>query len=143
MAKSEKDPLLGTRIREYEILEIIGRGGMGAVYKARHVLLEDERAIKVIHTRLASDQEFTNRFIREARILTRLRHPNLVQLLEFGMLDDDVFFMVMEYLSGKSVLSRIEQESRIPSDQSIKIIKQAAAGLNTAHLRGIVHRDIS
>jgi len=143
MAKSQKDPLLGTRIREYEILEVIGKGGMGAVYKARHVLLDDVRAIKVIQSRLAGDKDFIDRFIREARVLTKLRHPNLVQLFEFGTLQEDIFFMVMEYLSGESVLERLRRLTRIPAAQAVKIVREAALGLHSAHQRGIIHRDIS
>src|SRR6187549_864585 len=100
MSITESDSLVGTRLREYEILEVLGKGGMGAVYRARHVVLEEERAIKVVHGRLALDRSFLDRFKREARILTRLRHPNLVQLYEFGMLEDDVSFMVMELIRG-------------------------------------------
>jgi serine/threonine protein kinase len=143
MAKSQKDPLLGTRIREYEILEVIGKGGMGAVYRARHVLLDEERAIKVIQSRLAGDKDFIDRFIREAKILTKLRHPNLVQLYEFGTLEEDVFFMVLEFLRGESVLERIRRKAKIPIPETIKIIREAAVGLHNAHQKGIIHRDIS
>lgn len=140
---TSRDPLVGSRIREYEILEVIGKGGMGAVYRARHIYLEEERAIKVIHGRLASDQAFVDRFQREARILSRLHHPNLVHLFEFGTLDDDTSFMVMELISGESVLDRIRRTRRISPAESIRIIRQAALGLHSAHEKGIVHRDIS
>lgn len=143
MAQSGKDALIGTRIREYEILEIIGKGGMGAVYRARHVYLDEERAIKVIKAQLAEDKEFVDRFIREARILIRLRHPNLVQLHEFGSLGDDAFFMVLELIRGESVLQRIHRLTRIPVDQSLRIIREAALGLQNAHHKGIIHRDLS
>jgi serine/threonine protein kinase len=143
MAKTEKDPFVGTRIREYEILEIIGKGGMGAVYRGRHIYLDEERAIKVIQSRLAGDKGFIERFIREAKILIKLRHPNLVQIFEFGTLQEDIFFMVLELIRGQSVLQRLRQKKRIPVDESIKIIREAALGLHSAHQKGIVHRDIS
>ncbi|MEW6368142.1 MAG: protein kinase [Acidobacteriota bacterium] len=143
MAKPVKDPLVGTRIREYEILDQIGRGGMGAVYRARHVYLDEERAIKVIQSRLAGDKDFVERFIREAKILTKLRHPNLVQLFEFGTLEEDVFFMVLEFIRGEGVLQRIQRLTRIPIGESIRIVREAAQGLHSAHQRGIIHRDIS
>lgn len=143
MNVTSRDPLVGSRIREYEILEVIGKGGMGAVYRARHIYLEEERAIKVIHSRLASDQAFVDRFLREARILSRLQHPNLVQLFEYGMLNDSAPFMVMELIRGESVLDRIRRMKRIPLGESIRIIRQAAMGLHSAHQQGIVHRDIS
>lgn len=137
------DPSFRKRIREYEILEVIGRGGMGAVYKARHVLLDEERAIKVIQARLAGDKDFVDRFIREAKILIKLRHPHLVQLYEFGTLEEDTFFMVLELIRGESVLERILRRKRIPIDETMRIVREAALGLQNAHQKGIIHRDIS
>jgi len=146
MPNSPQDALVGTKIREYEILDIIGKGGMGAVYRARHVYLDEERAIKVINSaQLASGKSthFIDRFIREARILTKLRHPNLVELYEFGRLDESMFFMVMELIRGESVLQRIKKIGRIPVEESLKIVREAARGLQLAHQKGIIHRDIS
>ncbi len=146
MPNPSQDSLVGTKIREYEILDIIGKGGMGAVYRARHVYLDEERAIKVINsTALASGKSthFIDRFIREARILTKLRHPNLVELYEFGRLDESMFFMVMELIRGESVLQRIKKIGKIPVQESLKIIREAARGLQLAHQKGIIHRDIS
>ncbi len=143
MTEAGKDPLVGSRIREYEILELIGKGGMGAVYRARHVYLDEERAIKVISARHATDRDFVERFIREAKILTRLRHPNLVQFHEFGTLGEDTFFMVMELIRGQSALERIRIQGKIPVGEAIKTICEAAAGLESAHQKGIIHRDIS
>ncbi|PWT91060.1 MAG: hypothetical protein C5B54_06095 [Acidobacteria bacterium] len=143
MPDTQSDPLIGSRIREYEILDVIGKGGMGAVYRARHVYLEEQRAIKVIHTRLAQDKGFVNRFIREARILVKLSHPNLVRLHEFGTLEESIFFMVLELLQGETVLDRIRRLKKIPVEDSIRIVREAALGLHSAHLKRIVHRDIS
>lgn len=133
----------GTRIREYEILDIVGKGGMGAVYKARHVYLNKIRAIKFIHSTLAVDPDFVERFIREARILSELNHPNLVRLYEFGTLESNTFFMVLEFVHGESLLSRIRRKTRLSLDEAIPIIREAALGLDSAHQLGIVHRDIS
>ncbi len=141
--EKEKDEFLGTRIREYEILELVGKGGMGAVYRARHLYLDEERAIKVVHSRFADDQKFVDRFIREARMLVRLRHPNLVGFFEFGTLTENTFFMVLEFIRGESVLTRIQRDKRISINDSIRIIREAALGLHAAHQKGIVHRDIS
>ncbi|HSE39298.1 MAG TPA: protein kinase [Acidobacteriota bacterium] len=143
MAKTDKDPYVGSRIREYQILESIGRGGMGAVYRARHIYLDKERAIKVVHRSLTESQDFVQRFIREAKLLSNLNHPNVVQLYDFGMLDENTFFMVMELIKGQTVIDRIQQQTRIPSEDSIRIIREAALGLGSAHRKGIIHRDIS
>lgn len=132
--------------REYEVLDVIGEGGMGEVYKVRHIYLDEERAIKIIRKSVIrqEDQEETiGRFIREAKILTRLRHPNVVLLYDFGVLENDMLFMVMEYIIGESVLSRLRRLERIPIDQSIRIIREAALGLQSAHQQGIIHRDVS
>ncbi|HEY4490624.1 MAG TPA: serine/threonine-protein kinase, partial [Acidobacteriota bacterium] len=143
MARQTSDPYVGTRIREYEILDVIGKGGMGAVYRARHVYLDEERAIKVVHSQFADDEAFVQRFIREAKMLVKLRHRNLVQLFEFGTLGDDVFFMVLELIRGEPLLDRVTKKGRRPHEEALKIIREAALGLHIAHQKGIVHRDIS
>jgi serine/threonine protein kinase len=137
------DQWIGTRIREYEILERIGHGGMGSVYRARHIYLDEERAIKLIQTQLAESEDFVNRFIREAKILGKLRHPNLVQLYEFGTLENSRFFMVLEFLRGESVLQRIQKIQRIPIQHALQITREAAMGLEAGHQKGIIHRDLS
>ena len=137
------DQWIGTRIREYEILERIGHGGMGSVYRARHIYLDEERAIKLIQTQLAESEDFVNRFIREAKILSKLRHPNLVQLYEFGTLENSRFFMVLEFLQGESVLQRIQRIQHIPIQHALRITREAAMGLEAGHQKGIIHRDLS
>jgi len=137
-----KDPLVGTRIREYEVLDVIGKGGMGAVYRARHVYLDEERAIKVVHSEFAGDEGFVQRFIREAKMLVKLRHRNLVQLYEFGTLGESVFFMVLELIRGEPLHERVHRQ-KVPFPEAVKVIREAALGLHQAHQKGIVHRDIS
>ncbi|PWT88905.1 MAG: hypothetical protein C5B54_09840 [Acidobacteria bacterium] len=138
-----QDPLVGKKIREYEILEVIGQGGMGAVYRARHIYLEQERALKVIRSDRSANKEFVERFIREAKLLTRLRHPNLVVMHEFGSFEENSFFMVLELLQGETVLERIQRLKKIPYSDALRIVREAALGLQAAHAKGIVHRDIS
>ncbi len=138
-----KDKFVGTRIREYEILDVIGKGGMGAVYRARHVYLDEERAIKVVHSEFASDEGFVQRFIREAKMLVKLRHRNLVQLYEFGTLEESVFFMVLELIRGEPLHERVHRNTKVPFPEAVKIIREAGLGLHQAHQKGIVHRDIS
>ena len=137
------DSLVGTRVREYEITELIGRGGMGTVYKARHIYLHKERAIKVIRNIFAEDPHLTERFIREAKILSELDHPNLVRLHEFGQLDQNTYFMVQEYVHGESIYHVMKRLGTIPLHDSLRMIRQAASGLGSAHKKSIVHRDIS
>ncbi len=139
----QKDPRIGTTIREYEILDMLGRGGMGEVYRARHVLLQEERAIKFIHSNLEEDNTFVERFIREAKILVKLHHPNLIHFYEFGVLEENTFFMVLELLIGETALERLRRVQKITAREAIPMIRQAALGLHLAHQKGIIHRDIS
>lgn len=141
MSKSSNDPLVGRKIREYEILDVIAPSRMGVVYRVRHVFLDEERAMKVIRTGDAPSQEMINRFIREARILAKLNHPNLVKLQDFGTLDESTFFMTMELLHGETLQQRISRD-RIPIDEAVRTIRQAALGLQEAHNHGIIHRDV-
>jgi serine/threonine-protein kinase len=143
MSPPKKDPLIGKRLREYVILELIGKGGMAKVYKARHALLDEVRAIKFLRPELRERQECTARFQREAQILVRLRNKHLVMLHEFGTVGNELFFLVMDYLEGESLRTRLRRNSWLPTAEAIRIVKQVALGLVDAHKLGIVHRDIS
>ena len=139
---TKPDPLVGKQIREYQILGEIGRGGMGAVYRARHVLLQEERAIKVVHSHHAGDQEFIRRFIREARVLSRLRDEHVVQLFEFWQ-SGDTLYMALELLQGESLAQRLLAQERLSVGEAVAIARGAAQGLAAAHDLGIIHRDVS
>ena len=134
--------LVGKRVREYQVLELVGRGGMGAVYRAQHVLLQQDRAIKVVARRPADDHDFIERFIREARVLARLKDEHLVRLYEFWE-ERGQLFMALEFLRGESVAERLRRRIRLPLAEAIAIARQAALGLQTAHQGQVVHRDIS
>jgi len=140
------DDLTGKTLGNYRIVERVGRGGMATVYKAYQPALERYIAIKVIHKQLAADDEqFLRRFQREAKAVASLRHPNIVQVFDFGT-EDDVTYMVMEYLTGttlKSVLNALAQKGDTMGQAEVLRIFQALAGaLEHAHQQGMVHRDI-
>lgn len=135
-------PMKGKMIREYEIQAVLGQGGMGTVYRARHIYLHKDRAIKLIEKKL-TNPAYADRFIREARILSDLHHPNLVQLYEFGLLEEGTFFMVLELIQGESIRERIQRIQKIPVQDSIRIMREAGMGLQSAHEKGIIHRDLS
>ncbi len=137
------DPLVGKRLREYLILDLIGKGGMAKVYKARHVLLDEIRAIKFLRPELRERQECIARFHREARIMVQLRNKHLTMLYEFGTVGNELFFLVMEYLEGESLRRRLRRTSWIPTREAIGIVQQVALGLAEAHKLGVVHRDVS
>ncbi len=138
-----QDHLIGKRLREYVILDCIGKGGMAKVYKARHTMLSEIRAIKFLRSELMDRNEFIARFHREAQILVRLRHRHLVMLHEFGTLGKDLLFIVMEFLQGESLRKRLRRKGWIPVSETLKIAKQVTLGLMAAHQQGVVHRDIS
>ncbi len=133
---------LNQQIREYVLTDIIGSGGMGTVYKGYHVHLKTTRAIKVLKPMYAQDEQFKERFEREARILARLENPNVIRIYEFFQ-EQDHLFLVMEYAAGESLADKLDYSHIIPVDKAVFWIAQACSGLAHAHANGIVHRDLS
>ncbi len=115
---------------------------MAAVYKAKHMKLDALRAIKIIREEWTSQQNFIARFNREARLLVKLQHPNLVQIHDFFE-EQRHLFLVMEYVSGGTLAQRLKKRKRLPEGEILPIIMQALSGLEEAHRHEIVHRDIS
>lgn len=125
---------------QFEILDLIGRGGMGAVYRARQRSLDRMVAIKVLRVQAGLDPEFAERFAREARTLAGLSHPNIVAVHDFGE-TDDLFYLVMEFVEGRDLRRILEAGPYSPAD-ALKIIIPVCDALQHAHDRGVVHRDI-
>ena len=139
----EPDPLIGSQIRDFRVLERIGRGGMGTVYKVEHLLLREPRALKVMRAELfQSVPNAVERFQREARIAVKLRHPNLVLLYDFFVERGD-HFLVMEYVVGKSLAALLRERGALSVREACRIGIQCCAGMAHAHGMGIVHRDLS
>jgi serine/threonine protein kinase len=126
----------------YEIVEPIAEGGMGAVYRARRLLLGDEVAIKVMRAEFAVDPSSKERFFRESRACAQLRHPNIVSILDFNVDADGRPFLVMELLNGRSLRQEIAARGALPLTEAIATIMPLAAALQLAHDRGILHRDL-
>ena len=126
----------------YEIIAALGAGGMGSVYRARRLHLGDEVAIKVMHATTDAPPEARDRFLRESRACAQLRHPNIVGLLDFGFDTSNQPYMVMELLSGPSLLEEIKLEAPMKPARVIDILDGVAAALQLAHDRGITHRDL-
>jgi tRNA A-37 threonylcarbamoyl transferase component Bud32 len=140
------EDLAGKTLGNYRIVERIGRGGMATVYKAYQPALERYVAIKVIHPHLAEeDEQFLKRFRREAKAVASLRHPNIVQVFDFGT-QDGVTYMVMEYLEGptlKAVLNELAQKGKMmPLEEVLHTCQALASALDYAHQQGMVHRDV-
>ncbi len=125
---------------ELEILEFIGRGGMGAVYKARQKRLDRLVAVKILPSSVSSDPAFAERFAREARAMARLTHPNIVTIHDFGQ-TDGLFYFLMEYVDGMN-LRQVLNTAKITPKEALAIVPQICDALQYAHDKGIVHRDI-
>ena len=126
----------------YEIIDALGSGGMGAVYRARRLHLGDEVAIKVMQATKDAPPESRDRFLRESRACAQLRHPNIVGLLDFGFDTANQPYMVMELLSGPSLREEIDLESPMSPARVVATLDAVASALQLAHDRGITHRDL-
>ena len=138
MRMPERGDILDDR---YLIERLLGQGGMGSVFRARHVKLDKEFAIKVLLPKLSVEQEYRTRFTREARIASRLNHPNAVQVYDTGEWRG-LAFMVMEFLQGRSLYSTVPEGTRAPLDLLLELGIQLAEVLHAAHHIGLVHRDL-
>src|SRR6478752_93712 len=140
-----KDPFIGREILggEYLILEKIGTGGMGSVYKASQPAMKRMVAIKILHPKLANRKDLTSRFRREARAMSQLTHPNTVKVFVYGELEEDgSLYIVMEMLEGKNLNQAVRKDGPIPVERAIPILIQVCGALQEAHELGIVHRDL-
>ncbi|HJZ88575.1 MAG TPA: protein kinase, partial [Polyangia bacterium] len=126
----------------FEILSLIGEGGMGAVYKARQISVDRPVAIKVLSKQLAGDAQWAQRFQNEARAASRLRHPNTIRIIDFGRAAGGQYFIAMELLEGRGVREVLAGEGALPPARVLRILTQACASLAEAHRAGILHRDI-
>lgn len=130
---------------KYRLEELIGRGGMGAVYRAMHVGTGRRVAVKVIAPELAGQREFIERFRREAKTIGRLRHPNIVNVTDFGITgenDQTLAYLVMEHLEGGTLAAKLKDKRPLPLADALDILKQTCAAIDEAHRLGILHRDL-
>ena len=127
---------------KYEILERIGIGGMGFVYRGRHITFNEVCAIKIVNDVIAGDANFLRRFQTEAVVTRKLRHPNAVRVDDFDYTEDGRPFIVMELVQGKNVGEILESEGPMRVPRAVRVATQVAQALGFAHKLGIVHRDI-
>lgn len=137
------DPLVGQTLAEkYLIEQLIKRGGMGAVYRGKHVMMDKTVAIKVLRPSLAGDDVIVARFSREAKAASRISHPHAVSVTDFGEAENGVVFLVMEYLDGRTLKDIIRSEGPMPLARATEITRQVSGALDAAHQQGVVHRDL-
>ncbi len=126
----------------YRIEEQIGEGGMGVVFLARHMVIEKAVAIKVLRAEVAEDEAVVKRFVQEARAASRIGHPNIIDVTDFGTTKDGLTYQVMEYLEGRTLAALLLEEKTLTLSRALTIVAQMARALGAAHDKGIVHRDL-
>ena len=141
-ASKEPETLVGSTVGPYRVEGLLGQGGMGRIYRAVNIELGKQVAIKVLRIEAAQDSEANTRFIREARATSALGHPNIVDVSDFGALEDGRAYFVMELLEGASLHQVIQRLGRLEPSRALRMIERLASALQAAHTRGIVHRDL-
>ena len=141
LVPSEEEAQQESMLGDYRIVQRIGKGGMGAVYKAVQTRLDRQVALKVLAKKYTKDSRFLERFEREARAAGALNHPNIVQVYDIGN-DRGHHFFAMEYVDGEDLSQRVQREKKIPLDKALEIAFEIAQALQYAHHRSIIHRDI-
>lgn len=136
------DPFLGQVVGNFKIIEVIGRGGFGKVYRAEHTLLHESFAVKLLNVGTQAEQEFIQRFQREARVLAQLKHENVVHLADFGLLPGGGFYLIMEYLEGMSLQQCLKARQPFPIPRMRSLVSQVCKVLGYIHEKGVIHRDI-
>jgi serine/threonine protein kinase/ABC-type branched-subunit amino acid transport system substrate-binding protein len=137
------DPLVGQVLKgTYKILECIAQGGMGVIYRASQMPLGRSVAVKVVHANPLATTETVQRFFREARLLSQVNHPNVVNLIDFGNTEGGTIFMVMEHLTGRTLDKAVPRDQGLPIDMVIDLMEQICAGVSAAHRIQMVHRDL-
>lgn len=126
---------------KYEIQTLLGLGGMGGVFRARHTFINNEVAIKLINPKLASHEEIVERFLREARAAAAIDHPNAVKVTDFGRADG-MLYLVMEYVAGYNLTQLIRKKGKLSPSTTANIMSQMCAALDDAHAKKIIHRDL-
>ena len=142
-SSSTPEAMIGRELAGKLVVEgVVGVGGMGAVYRARHKQLGTMIAVKVLHERFRNDLQFCARFHAEALVISQLDHPNVVRINDYGQEPDGLLYLAMDFLSGIELSELLGREGTLPLPRIIDIAMQVSAGLGHAHARGIIHRDV-
>jgi serine/threonine protein kinase len=133
--------LIGSEVAGYRIEAVIGRGGMGVVYRAEHLLLGRKDALKVLAAELAEDPDFRQRFLRESRLAARIEHPSIIPIYHAGEADG-LLYIAMRYVEGIDLRALIKREGPLDENRTVAMLEQVASALDDAHESGLVHRDV-
>ncbi|HZE98687.1 MAG TPA: bifunctional serine/threonine protein kinase/MFS transporter [Planctomycetota bacterium] len=140
-AEQQKDPFIGMTLGGCRIQALLGRGGMGTVYRAHHIALDKPVALKVLAGHLESDVEFVERFQREARAAAKVEHPNVIQVLNVAE-EKAQHFIILQFIDGENLEQKLERDGKMDLQTATRIARDAAGGLEGLHAQAIVHRDI-
>ena len=143
-AMAGPDPFIGRDIMDaqFRILQKIGSGGMGSVYKASQPSMNRMVAVKILHPKLANRKDLVSRFRREASAMSHLNHPNTVKVFNYGELEDGSLYIVMEFLEGKNLHQTVRKGGPLSHERALPILMQVCGALDEAHQKGIIHRDL-
>ena len=136
------DPLIGQTVGGYVVEYSLGEGATGLVYRVRHPVLNRHFAIKVLRPELAADATSSSNFVREAHTLSQLKHPSIVDIIDFGPVGDGRQYMVMEYLCGRTLERELLEESRLEPERALTLADEILDALSAAHSVGVIHRDL-
>ncbi|HNN50435.1 MAG TPA: serine/threonine-protein kinase, partial [Pseudomonadota bacterium] len=140
------DTMIGRKIGHYAITRRIGQGGMGVVYEAVHDKIKQRVAIKVLHKEMSQDEKVVQRFFNEANAISMAQHSSIVKIMDYGQLDDGTAYIMMEFLDGEPLLSRIERAQEHGTGLGLHMVvelgRQTATALGLIHEKNIVHRDL-
>lgn len=141
---TKPDPYVGREILsgQFKVLERVGSGGMGAVYRAQQPSMDRFVAVKILHSKFTNRKDLVSRFRREARAMSHLTHPNTAKVYLYGQLEDNACYIVMEYLEGRNLGQLVRQEGPLEPARAVAILVQACGALEEAHQKGIIHRDL-
>ena len=143
LVSPSNDPLVGRSIGgRFTLLGLLGEGGMGVDYRALQHSMEREVAIKLLHRSYSDNPEAIELFMREARGASRLSHPNIITLFDFGLSGDGELYLVMELLRGRALASILNDEPSLTPDRAVNIGVQVCGALEAAHHEGVIHREI-
>jgi serine/threonine protein kinase len=142
LLEQDHDPLIGERIDRYEFVERLGGGAMGVVYRARHTELDRFFAIKVLYGEIGANKSLVGRFRREAQAVSKISHPNIISVVDFGTTDNGLNFLVMENVDGETLSDTLAREGALTLERSAWITTQLASALGAAHRLGFIHRDV-
>ena len=142
MSPPERDHLVGQNVGGYLVVEPLGEGGMGLVYRARHPLLNRSFAIKVLRPEIATDAVSSSNFVREAQTLSSLKHPSIIDIVGFGLLGDGRHYMVMEFLLGRTLEQELADHGRLDAERALKLSDEILDALSAAHSVEVIHRDM-